>query len=253
MALLTQIQALASQLLPQRQPDANILTPRADAYGNLAVNSFFNKKQALAAEGSAFVTTNPTPGTAFADAVSASYAVTAPFAIFQNLNPQGGSNAFLDYLKLIPTVAPASGTQAYFAAVRDNIATALTTNNMNAALRPANLNPASPIGSNCRLLAQNSATASALAALSPQAQVIGRGAVGGLPVVGDELVFDFGAIDPAAYQGLTAAQATCPGRKVSVLPPIVVAPQQQVIFYLWFPSNTTTGLSYEFELTHFER
>ena len=252
MAFIQQIQSLAQLLLPSKAPDTSIINNRADGYGNLAVNTFFNKKQALAAEGSYFVTTNPTPGTAIAGTVSATYSATAPFFIFQNTNQPGGPVAYLDYLKLIVTTAAASGTTAYMAVVRDTLIPQLTTNNMTTGT-PVPINTLAPIASKSQFLYQSSSSASVLGTRTPSAAVVGRGSVGGITIVGDELVFDFGALDPAAWNGLTAAQATAPGRKVSVLPPITVAPQQQAIFYLWFLNNASTGLSYEFELCHVEK
>jgi hypothetical protein len=77
--------------------------------------------------------------------------------------------------------------------------------------------------------------------------------VGGIPVVGDELVLVCGPVDPGAYAGLTAAQAVCAGRKVSCLPPIILGPNSALTLYAWFPGNAATSLSYEFEVGWWER
>ncbi len=77
--------------------------------------------------------------------------------------------------------------------------------------------------------------------------------MGGLPIVGDEFVLVCGPADPGAYPGLTAAQAVCPGRKVSCLPPVILGPNSALTVYAWFPGNAATGLSYEFEIGWWER
>lgn len=255
MAFLNQIQSLAQLLLPARATDTTVVNNRADGYGNLAVNTFFNKKQALAAEGSYFVTTNPTPGTGIAGTLVTSYANTAGWWWFQNWNAPGGPTAYLDYLKLIVTVAAASSVSFRTAIIRDlatPISTQVTTNHVTS-VSPVGLNGGTLLKSNCTFTYQSNATASVNVAPSQASAIIGQASLGGIQIVGDEIVLDFGATDPAPQQGLTAAQATCPGRKVSVLPPIAVPPGQQIMIVPWFPSNATTALSYEFELTHIER
>ena len=105
----------------------------------------------------------------------------------------------------------------------------------------------------CSINAQNSATASVLSASSGSARLVANASVGGIPVVGDELVLVCGPSDPGPYPGLTAAQAVCPGRKVSCLPPVILGPNSALTLYAWFPGNATTGLSYEFEIGWWER
>jgi hypothetical protein len=248
---------VAERFLPQYSADSVNATQnvRLNGRGEVAVSTYLNEKQALAAEGSYFVTTNPTPGTGIAGTVSGSYANTAGWFFFQNWNALGGANAYLDYLKLIPTVAPASGTNAMFAVIRDvatPLATQITTAHYTTAV-PVNVNGGAGIASKCILGYQNNATASANIAPSAASAIVGRASISGIPIVNDELVLKFGGTDVGAYQGLTAVEATSTGRKVSILPPICIPPQQQVIIFPWFASNASTGMSFEFELTHIER
>jgi hypothetical protein len=255
MAFIQQIQSWAQTLIPFKSPDGTPVNTRSDGYGTLAVNTFLSEKQALAAEGSYFVTTNPTPGTAIAGTVAATYANTAGWFWFQNNNATGGPNAYLDYLKLIITVAPASATNAQFAVFRD-VATPLTTQITTAhytTATPVNVNGAGVIKSNSLFGYQNNATASANIAPSGSSALIGRGSIGGIPVVNDEIILKFGSTETGAYPGLTAAQATASGRKVSIFPPVCLAPGQQIMIVPWFASNAATGASFEFELGHVER
>ncbi len=243
-----------SRALPQATPDGQPSIQRLGRYGGNMVENVIPTKHTLADEGSYFVSTNPTPGTALAYNVQASFSDTVPFIyIFNKSLPGDAANKriFLDYIKLICTVAPASGTNAQFAAKSDSIARALTTNNT-IAITP--VNPNSDIGASsiATVNAQNSATASAIAAASAGARTVARGSVGSIPIINDELVFIFGSMVDGAYPGSTAAQ-TIASRKVSVCPPLIIGPQQSLTAHLWFASNATTGLSYEFEMGHWER
>lgn len=261
MAFLQQVQALAQRVLPAPIADQNPVNVRASRYGDLSLMAVTGKKQFLADEGSYYISTNPTPGSAYAGAVSATYDVTKPWANFQNLNSPGGLRAYLDYMKLIPTVIPNAGTTANFAIWRDQISVVVSGTDRTTAVTPVNANGDSNFKSNCLWKIQNSATQGVIAALTPQASLVARGALTSGTgvvatsvgvVVGDEMVIDFGAPDPNAYAGSSAVKVT-PNRYGSNCPPLIVAPQQQIFVYLWYANNASTGPSFEFELTHWER
>ncbi len=246
---------LVSRALPQPTVDNQEREMRVGRYGSQFTESLIPTKHVLADEGSYYVSTNPTPGTGLAYNVQASFSDTVPFIyIFNQSLPSDAANKrlYLDYIKIIVTVAAVTGTQAFYAVKSDNVARAITTNNTTA-ITPANVN--SDVGAQAlaQVRSQTSATASAIAAASANARVLARGGFGGITIVGDELVILFGSPDPGAYAGLTAAQAVCPGRKVSNSPPLIIGPQQSATVHLWFPGNATTGLSYELEMGHWER
>jgi len=159
---------------------------------------------------------------------------------------------YLDYIKLICTVAPASATGARFAIKTDPQLRTLSTNNT-LAITPTSPNSDVATQSVCSINAQNNAAASVLTASSGSARLVANASLGGLPIVGDELVLVCGPSDPGPYPGLTAAQAVCPGRKVSCLPPVILGPNSALTLYAWFPGNAATGLSYEFEIGWWER
>jgi hypothetical protein len=253
MGLFAQLQGLVSRALPNpRQPDTAYGNVRLNSYGDVVVQNQVSKKHGLAEEGSYFVLCNPTPGTAIASTVSATYDATLPYALMQNTANPGGARVYLDYIKLIPTVAAASGTTVYIAVVRDTLTAQVTTNHV------TNFTPYAVGGDTDRASVaqwqiQNHATATVIGALSGNAKPIARGSIGGIMIVGDELVFDFGSVSPAAFPGLTAAQAVCQGRKVTSLPPVYCAPQQQLLIYLWYLNNAVTGPSFELEIGQWER
>src|SRR5208337_4546900 len=95
---------------------------RLGSYGEVAVNQYMKPKHSAAAEGSYFLTTNPTPGTGIAAGpYPTGYANTAGWWWFQNNNLPGGPSAYLDYLRLIVSAAIGGGTITNwnFAVIRD--------------------------------------------------------------------------------------------------------------------------------------
>jgi hypothetical protein len=229
---------------------SNAAGMRLGRYNEGYALSLFPTKHLLADEGSYFIGTNPTPGTALAYNIQASFSDTVPFIYLANTDTV--KRAYLDYIKIIVTTAAATGTQAYYAIKTDRAARALSANNT-ATIVPVSPNSDIANASVCTLNAQNNGTASAIGGASAAARVVARGSFGGLTIIGDELAIVCGSADPGSYAGLTAAQATCPGRKCSVSPPIVVGPGANLTVHLWFPGNATTGLSYEFEMGWAER
>ena len=250
--LWTPARAIPSPQSDQKAPVTNV---RGGRYGEQYVLPLISTKHLLADEGSYFIATNPTPGTALAYNVQAAFSDTVPLMYIQNNDSKANPLAkrmYLDYIKLICAVAPASSTGARFAVKTDPALRALSTNNTTA-ITPTSPNSDMAAQSVCSINVQSSATASALSASSASARLVANASMGGIPVVGDELVLVCGTVDPGAYPGLTAAQATCAGRKVSCLPPIVLGPNSALTLYAWFPGNAATGLSCEFEVGWWER
>jgi hypothetical protein len=105
----------------------------------------------------------------------------------------------------------------------------------------------------CSINAQNNGTASVLTASSGSARLLANASLGGIPVIGEEMVLVCGAADPGPYAGLKAAEASCPGRRVSCIAPVILNPNSALTVYGWFPGNATTGLSYELEMGWWER
>lgn len=244
---------VANRGLPQPVAD-NVRegTPiRLSRYGGQITESVVSTKQVLADEGGYFVATNPTPGTAFAYPVLAAFADTTPGIYMFNKDAPANASAkriYLDYIKIIVTTVPASTTSANFAIKLDSAARALTTDNT-VSLIPANVNMDLGTASLALVKAQNSATASVIAAGSASSRLVSRGVLGGLPIVGDELVIAFGSVDPAGAYGATNVAS----RKVTSAPPVVIGPGQSLAFSLWFIGNAATGLSYELEVGWWER
>lgn len=246
-----QIRCEVDEGLPDSEADGETIGVRADRYGTMLVSIAAPTVHTLSREGTYFVVTNPTPGTALAYNIQASFSDTVPLLYIFNQESQQNIRAkyiYLHYIKLIVSVAAVTGVQARFAIIQDIVARALGTDNTTT-LTPVSTCSSQTLPSTMLIKAQNSATASAIAASSQNKRVMANGSYpSGLTIVGDELVIVCGETSAGAAQGLTAAQATCPGRKVVNAPPIVLAPGHSLTMHAWFPSNATTGLSYELEV-----
>ena len=243
----------AQKVLPQANVDsANAVTNvRLGTYGEVAVNNYLNKKHALAGEGTLFSTCN-VPGSGVTIPTATGYANTAGMFFFQNNNIAGGPTAYLDYLKLMVAGTFTSMTGFRYAVWLDLITNMLITTNHVTAITPQNVNRGSSVASRCNFLYQSSATASVNGAPSNVAALVANGSMGGIGIPGDEYVLSFGGDESNSYPGLTAAQAVCPGRKVSVSPSIAVPPGWQAVIIPWAPGLATNPTA-DFELVHIER
>lgn len=234
---------------PSVTAEGSEASQRGSKYGDLTVQPLINKNHLLADEGSYFVATNPTPGTGIAFAVNASVSETAGyFLAVINGSSQGDPSAksiYLDYLRLIPTVAPASGTSGRFF-WKSDVAAKYTSGG--STLTPVNPNS----GNGNTSVASVKAGALTTAAASGVARLLSHGVLrGAIPVVNDEYVFDFGGAEVAGGSMITSG--TNVQRMGIPVPPIVVGPGMMVGLQLWFPSNSATGLSAELELGFWER
>ena len=209
-------------------------------------------KHLLAEEGSYFSTQNPTLGTGLAAPVTASFSATGPWlAIFNNADPANprSPGIDLDFIKAIFTVAPASATGIRYALKKDNGARSPTAGQtlLTGQGGSPGATPAGPIvtpGSVAKIWSFTGGAVMTVAA-EVNASVIANGGAGGLPVVGSEFCVRFGADGPNSGSGATSAS--------SHAAPAIIPPGWFGFFYLWFPSNATTGASLEWDIGWWER
>ena len=253
LGVVAQLVGFVASKLPQFNADSPnaVANVRLGSYGEVAVNSYFSKKHALAGEGSYYSTVTTPGGQVVVPAIVTTYANTAGVFWFQNNNLAGGPNAYLDYLKLTCTTVPASTTQFRYAIIRDAAqplagTSYLTTNNTSTAVPLCT----SSVGASSKCLVgyQSAVTANVNTAPTANSAVIACGAIGGLPIIGDEFVIDFGGDQAVSYGATTVAS-----RKVSSAPAIVVAPGQQIMIVPWWVGNAATGGKFDLEFTHIER
>jgi hypothetical protein len=221
---------------------------RSGRYGEqMAMSLGLTGKHALADEGSYFVATNPTPGTAIAFPVNAAYDVTKNLFVIKNndivTNPMP-KRLYLDTIKVIPTVVPAAATSAHFSLVVDSAARYTSGGTLAV---PVNVNGDDGTVSVAQIYYATTTVITSPAAGS-SARLVARGMLRStIPVLFDEMIIQCGTVDASAGVGSTA------GRIVTTTAPIILGPQQSAVLTVWFPSNAVTGLSYEFEMGWAER
>lgn len=239
-------EGVVSRVRPQKWTDNQIPPPRLSAYREQYVQDLVPDFLALADEGSYWVTTNPTPGTAVNYAIQAAFSDTVAAITLMNKDAAGGLRCYLDYIRLIAgATVPASATAGHYAIKTDvgsraSAGTALTPNNSNM--------DATGVGS-----ITDARWTPTVAAVSPQARLLSRGVLRSqIPVANDEWIFNFGSVEKAAASNLSSTLAQ---RMVIPCPPVVLGPGtgQTFLLHLWFPANAATAGQFEWEVAWYER
>ena len=226
---------------------ANIdVANRGGRYGDQYVMPVATGVVNLCEEGSYFTVINPTPGTGLATVGSTgcqSLSDLVTFFMLINNDVVGGKNLYLDYLKLICTVAGTAGASLHYTTKIDNgvgrysSGTTLTSTpvncNMNSSRTTVTLAYAGPV-----------VTLAATASV----RILSNGVLKtGIPVIGDTYILDFGA----KAIGVGSAVATI-NSVIFNHPPMVLGPQQSFFLHLWLPSQSAAS-SYELEVGWWER
>lgn len=230
---------------------------RGDLDGSAFVQNLVPTKQVLAAEGSYFVTTNPTPSTGIAYGSSGSQATfsdTVPFLQIINTGNPGDPSApvvYPDYIKLIQIggTAPASTTSVNAVLRLDNgfrSATAGTPTTNLPVCANMNLATAAPAA---RIVTFSGAVAT-IPALSAAGRQVGRALLkGGPTLLLDEYAIAFGLNDPPTQGGYLTTVAAYTSR----MPAFGIGPGQSATLHLFMAGAATNAFTYEFELAHWER
>lgn len=249
MSLSSLVTGFVSSLLPAGSADGTEKSLRVNRYGEGIVSPIFRTKHPLANEGSFFVTGNPTLGTSLAYAVVTSFTDTVAAFVFQNTADASVAPypaLYLDYIKLIYTVAPASATGLQYVVRLDTGNRAPTAGSTQ--LTGQGGSPgASPVGyvvkqSVAKIWAFTGASLTVPASVN--ARTVAQGGISGLPVVTTEHMIRFG--DSGANLG-GAAGGT------SHAAPVIVPPGQFCVVHLWYPSNATTPASVALDIGWAER
>jgi len=220
------------------------------------VATIFHGLQAASDEGSFFIATNATPGTAIAtttsvvdDAATASstHAQASPVMVITNnwsASDPLQKCIYLSYLKMLISQVPTSATSWQYAMRLDMNPTRITT--QGTTITPVNPNSASST------LSKAAITFGAITTALPTAngRLVARGQVNSaVPVTLDQWFFNFG--NPGVPMDLISGGT---GAKNVSIPcgPIVLAPGWSVTLEMWGASNAAAP-SWEFELGYIER
>ena len=241
------IRGLVSRLLPQPNADSqnNDVALRLKRYGDV-IDPIFTK-HVLADEG-AYYTACMTPAqAALAYGLQTSFADIAGFVAVMNTDlPLGqgtGKRVYLDYIKFILSVAPASATAAWVAIKIDS--TNRTPSANQSLITPSNMNMDSSLGSISKVWFPTGGTLTLPVAGGAARLVTGNLCLRTvIPVVSDEFIISFGNTDFSQIdQNQPAALATVATVRKSA-PPFIIGPQQFALIHLWFPGNAVTAASF---------
>ncbi len=235
--------------LPSAYGENTAVAQRGSMRGDGFVQNIAKGRVPLAEEGSYFLATNPTPGTGIAGIAAADgYDATEALITIRNGGTASATakRVILDYIKLQPTVAGASGTNCTYATHVDKGNTRWSSGGT--AYTPINLNRGSDVTANAVIhfgaLVTDAATADVQKLQSGNLRTA-------VVVVGDEMYFDFGGEMQAGASGLFEGTLVC--KQVVKHVPVVLNPQEEFILCINAASQAVTGSSFEFEIGFSER
>jgi hypothetical protein len=219
---------------------------RANRLGELYAYITGKTNYAMCDEGSYFVATNPTPGTGIAGiAATGAFSDLESLLVVKNTAAAGsGKNLYLDYLKLLVTVAGTSGTDHRFVSKIDGPSANRYTSG------GSDIVPVNPNGDGAAPSATVKFGALVTAAASAGARLVGGGILrrATIVVAADEFVFNFGGPMPNQLRpGTLAADSTTNVSCAVAHCPVILPPQWEYVLAVHAASQTV-GTSYEFEL-----
>ena len=243
------VKGLVNRVAPSVTADGSYTFPRLNRYGEPVVAP--SGRFPVSDEGQYFVATSSTPGTALGvSGVVTAYSATVDGLLYIFNNDSAGTSAkrlYLDYIKIIVTVAPASGTSWMYSLEADN------TNRYSSggiAVTPVNPNMDSGVATIAKVYAPTGGTVITLTTATAAKRIVGVGRLRSvIPIAQDVLVLVFGRDSlPGGNSGATGA-----ARYAESCPPVVLGPQQGLALNAWSPSNSITGPSFELDMGWWER
>ncbi len=240
-------QSVAAIALPAPTPDGQPTYPRLGRYGENIGWNLPDGVQALAEEGSYFVTTNPTPLTGIAGhAAPTTLDDTKPALLVKNNHAT--KNIYIDFLRWRLTVAGANGTLLACAAKIDSLTSRYTSGG--SSLTPQNCNMNSGNASSA-LVYNGAVVASAAGASARLLDFTQLRTV--IPVVGDIYQFDFGKNARQFGSKLAAVvSGTAESYQQFAFPPAIIGPGQIFLFHFWETAQSAAN-SWELTMGHWER
>lgn len=217
---------------------------RGGRYGELGTLEFGPVRYPLALEGSYFKAINPTPDTGIASAITAAFSATAALWTLYNADAANGKQIALDYIRIIPTVVPASATRSEVVIAIDNIQR-FSSGGSTIAAKGANMDQATASIATFNFGAVVAAAESGNVRRLARAQL--RAAI---PVAFEELVITFGS---ESAPGTTTLGGTTAQRNVVDVGPVVIGPGHTLVGHVWHPGNAATPASWEVEAGWWER
>jgi hypothetical protein len=248
---------IASRTKAQFQVNTTEMRLRGTQDGAIVAQNIVPTKQSLCDEGSYFVTTSPTPGTAIAYGAGGTQATFSDLVAFMQVINIGTPNdptapvVFLDYLKIITSGTQPTGSLFGRMLVKlDNGFRASTAGTPTTNI-PVNTNMNyANIGPNARVITYSGAVPTTPAA-SAMARIVAQSVQlkGGPTLTLDEYSVSFGINDAPKGQGYLTTVAQHGTRAA----PVAIGPGQSATIHMWWNTAAVNPFNYEFELAHWER
>ncbi len=244
------IRGLANRLKPAKAADATYPSMRVDGYGHQILNPYYDGLQASAEEGSFYVATNPTMGTAIVVSTSiTAYAETAGAVgfglIIRNAASAGDSakRIIMSHIKLMIVQVPTSATSwQYVLMLNDN---PLFYTSGGSDIVPVAVNPDVAARSSVAVVKFGALTT---AVPGSDKRYVGRGTFRGvIPTTFDEMSIMFGR-----HGSGSMASAAASGRQTCFNAPVVIPPGYSLGLSMFGASNGAAP-TFEFEIGWIER
>ena len=222
--------------------------PRYSPYGEYPQAQTIRNN--LIDEGSYYTVVNPTIDTAVSFGAIAAYAATTPFFLISNTAPVGGRSIFLDSLKMLCTVVPASATNWKFLVETDSTTRLSTapTGGVNRTAGVVNANPSMPNDFEGQVWHGTGGTVLTVMAAADGRKISQGRIAHAIPVALDELMIVFGQHD-----GGQTTSAAVVSRRTGYAAPCAIPPGCSAAIHMFGTSNSITGISFEYELNMWQR
>lgn len=231
---------------PNAVADVSSLAQRGSLYGDAMMQPVGSARDSLCSEGSYFISTNPTIGTAVLGIAAADgYDATEALALIRNA-ATSAKQVHLDYIKLVVGAAGTGGTTFGYALTLDTGGTRYTSGG--AAITAINPNMDSVSAAEATgyfgALVTGAASASArIISHAPLRPVI--------KVIGDSYTFVFGR-GAGGQKSALAVAGTAITDIVVHCPPVVLGASDELLLHEYAASQTVAA-SYHFEIGWWER
>jgi len=238
------IWGLGSRGLPSPISGDTVYNPvHTSRYGEVVTQGLMGSKlHALADEGSYFVATNATPGTAIAGIAAADGLDDLEALIFLRNGASNDKRIYLDYILLQVAAAGTNGTNFAFAMKGDKGNSRFASGGT--AITPVNPNMASSRTSGIDRLQFGAVVPTAA---TSEARLLHHGLVRTvIKVIGDKYLFKFGDASPGVLSGIPLEGTTQANVNIPC-PPVVLDPGDTFLLHE-FAASQTVAAQYQFAM-----
>lgn len=233
---------------PAPSADGSELVSRSSLYGEaLTLPLTAGKNHMLADEGSYFVATNPTPGTAIAGIAAANGLDDTEALLFLRNASSSTKRVYLDYIMLRTVAVGTNGTTMAIAMKTDSGTSRFASGG--SAITPVNPNQASDTGTAIDLLRFGAVVPTAA---STEVRLVHHAKLrNAIKVAGDTFVFAFGG-QPTSMLANQSGETTTPLYQLITCPPVILGAGDTFLLHE-FAASQSVAATYEFALGWWER